>query len=45
MKKQNVVQNIIQSIIKEKVIGIPRALTFYNYFPFLYGFLTISGLK
>jgi len=45
MKKQNVVQNIIQSIIKEKVIGIPRALTFYNYFPFLYGFFNYLGFK
>ena len=32
-------------IIKEKELGIPRALTYYNYFPFLYGFFTNLGFK
>ncbi len=31
--------------IKEKVLGIPRALTYYNYFPFLYGFFTKLDFK
>ncbi len=29
---------------KEKIIGIPRAMSYYNYFPFWYGFLTNLGL-
>lgn len=32
-------------IIKEKIIGIPRALNYYNYFPFLYGFFTNLGFE
>ncbi len=32
-------------VIKEKVLGIPRALTYYNYFPFLYGFFTKLGFE
>ncbi len=31
--------------IEEKEIGMPRALTYYNYFPFLYGFFTNLGFK
>ena len=31
--------------LKEKIIGIPRALTFYNYFPFLCGFFTNLGFE
>ncbi len=30
---------------KEKIIGIPRAMSYYNYFPFWYGFLVNLGLK
>ncbi len=30
---------------KEKVLGIPRALLYYNHFPFLYGFLNKLGIK
>jgi predicted nucleotide-binding protein (sugar kinase/HSP70/actin superfamily) len=30
---------------KEKIIGIPRALTYYNYYPFWYGFFTKLGIK
>lgn len=29
----------------EKVIGIPRAISFYNNYPFYYGFLTDLGIK
>ena len=32
-------------VIKEKVLGMPRALTYYNYFPFLYGFFTKLGFE
>lgn len=32
-------------VLKEKVIGFPRALTYYNYFPFLYGFFTNLDFK
>jgi len=31
--------------LKDKTIGIPRALNYYNYFPFLYGFFTNLGFK
>ena len=31
--------------LKERVIGFPRALTYYNYFPFLYGFFTKLGFE
>lgn len=31
--------------LKERVIGFPRALTYYNYFPFLYGFFTSLGFE
>ncbi|MBE7706488.1 MAG: hypothetical protein E7Z91_04520 [Cyanobacteria bacterium SIG30] len=30
---------------KEKIIGIPRALIYYNFFPFWYGFFTNLGIK
>jgi len=30
---------------REKVIGIPRAMSYYNYFPFWYGFLNKLGIK
>ena len=29
----------------EKVIGIPRAMSFYNNYPFYYGFFTDLGIK
>lgn len=29
----------------EMVIGIPRAMSFYNYYPFYYGFFTDLGIK
>ncbi len=32
-------------ILKDKTLGMPRALTYYNYFPFLYGFFTNLGFK
>jgi len=32
-------------MLKEKVLGMPRALTYYNYFPFLYGFFTKLGFE
>lgn len=34
-----------KTVLKEKVIGFPRALTYYNYFPFLYGFFTNLGFE
>lgn len=30
---------------KEKIIGIPRAMSYYNYFPFWYGFFSALGLE
>lgn len=30
---------------KEKIIGIPRAMSYYNYFPFWYGFFTSLGIE
>lgn len=36
---------MIQSFIKKKTIGIPRALNYYNWFPFLYGFFTHLGFE
>ena len=30
---------------KEKVIGIPKAMSYYNYFPFWYGFFTKLGIE
>ena len=30
---------------REKIIGIPRAMSYYNYFPFWYGFLNKLGIK
>lgn len=30
-------------MIKEKIIGIPRAMSYYNYFPFWYGFFNKLG--
>ncbi len=30
---------------KEKIIGIPRAMSYYNYFPFWYGFFTKLGIE
>ena len=30
---------------KEKIIGIPRALIYYNFYPFWYGFFTKLGIK
>lgn len=32
-------------VLKERVLGFPRALTYYNYFPFLYGFFTNLGFE
>ena len=29
----------------EKIIGIPRGMSFYNNYPFLYGFFTALGIK
>lgn len=29
----------------EKIIGIPKAISYYNYFPFWYGFLTKLGIE
>ena len=29
----------------EKIIGIPRAMSFYNNYPFYYGFFTDLGIK
>lgn len=34
-----------KTVLKEKVIGFPRALTYYNYFPFLYGFFANLGFE
>ena len=34
-----------QAKLKEKVIGIPRAMSFYNNFPFYYGFFNDLGIK
>lgn len=33
------------TIAKEKVIGIPRAMSFYNNYPFYFGFFTDLGIK
>ena len=30
---------------KEKIIGIPRAMSYYNYYPFYFGFFTELGVK
>ena len=30
---------------KEKIIGIPKAMSYYNYFPFWYGFFTALGIE
>ena len=30
---------------EEKIIGIPRAMSYYNYFPFWFGFLNKLGIK
>ena len=30
---------------KEKIIGIPKAMLYYNYFPFWYGFFTDLGIE
>lgn len=30
---------------KEKIIGIPRAMSYYNYFPFWYGFFNALGIE
>ncbi len=30
---------------EEKFIGIPRAMSFYNNYPFYYGFFTDLGIK
>ena len=30
---------------EEKVIGIPRAMSFYNNYPFYYGFFNDLGIK
>ena len=30
---------------EEKIIGIPRAMSFYNNYPFYYGFFTDLGIK
>ena len=32
-------------MIKEKIIGIPKAMSYYNYFPFWYGFFTKLGIE
>ena len=34
-----------QSKAEEKVIGIPRAMSFYNNYPFYFGFFTDLGIK
>ena len=34
-----------QNKSEEKVIGIPRAMSFYNNYPFYYGFFTDLGIK
>ena len=34
-----------QTLCEEKVIGIPRAMSFYNNYPFYYGFFTDLGIK
>jgi predicted nucleotide-binding protein (sugar kinase/HSP70/actin superfamily) len=34
-----------QSKSEEKVIGMPRAMSFYNNYPFYYGFFTDLGIK
>lgn len=34
-----------QTKAEEKVIGIPRAMSFYNNYPFYYGFFTDLGIK
>ena len=33
------------TIAKDKVIGIPRAMSFYNNYPFYFGFFTDLGIK
>lgn len=33
------------SDVKEKIIGIPRAMSFYNNYPFYYGFFNDLGIK
>ena len=39
-------ENIVENLKKnEKVIGIPRAMSFYNNYPFYYGFFTDLGIK
>ena len=30
---------------KEKIIGIPQSMSYYNYFPFWHGFLTTLGIE
>ena len=32
-------------VVEEKVIGIPRAMSFYNNYPFYYGFFNDLGIK
>ena len=36
---------MIQANSDEKVIGIPRAMSFYNNYPFYYGFFNYLGIK
>ena len=30
---------------KEKIVGIPRAMSYYNYYPFYFGFFSELGVK
>ena len=36
---------MVSSELKEKIIGIPRAMSFYNNYPFYYGFFNDLGIK
>ncbi len=37
--------NMETNTTQEKIIGIPRAMSFYNNYPFYYGFFTDLGIK
>ena len=36
---------MVSSELKEKIIGIPRAMSFYNNYPFYFGFFNDLGIK
>lgn len=36
---------MVNTCLKEKVVGIPRAMSFYNNYPFYYGFFNDLGIK